>query len=70
MIGRVKERLQMWVAWNLPDWLMYWAIVRATSIASGTVYLNRSPMDLKVSEVLELILGRMKPKSEKSEKSG
>jgi hypothetical protein len=48
----MKEKFQMWLAWRLPRWLVYFATVRAIAHATGGQYSNTVVPDLRAIEVL------------------
>ena len=33
---KYKEKLAMWIAWHLPEWLVYWCAIRLGAYASTT----------------------------------
>ena len=50
---RWKEKLQMWVAWKLPRWLVMWAAVRLGAEATTTGgYVGTVP-DMRFMDALK-----------------
>ena len=49
-LSRWNERVQTFVAWRLPHWLVRWALVRAYSKAWADAG-NKTPDDLTYREV-------------------
>lgn len=49
----MKEKLQIWVAWKLPRWLVRWASVRMIAHATGGRYSITIVPDLTAMTALE-----------------
>lgn len=48
-----KEKLQMWVAWRLPMWLVYWATIRLGSHATTGRYSHTIVPELTFLDALK-----------------
>jgi hypothetical protein len=49
----VNEKLQMWIAWRLPRWLVMWATVRLIAHATQGQYGTTVVPELGAMEALE-----------------
>lgn len=47
------ERVQMWIAWKMPKWLVYWCSVRLLSYATVGKYSSQIVPDLTVMDALK-----------------
>ena len=48
-----KEKLQMWVAWSLPKWLVMWAAVRLIAHATTGKYGTTVVPELSAMDALK-----------------
>jgi hypothetical protein len=48
-----KEKMQMWVAWKLPRWLVRWAAVRLIAHATQGKYGNQEVPALNAMDALK-----------------
>jgi len=48
------EKVQTFIVWHLPKWIIYWAVVRAYANASH-VYPTKTPDEITLNEVLKEI---------------
>ena len=54
MIFRVKrEKLQMAIAWSLPEWLVYWCAIRLVSFATVGKWSGQVVPDLTAVDALK-----------------
>lgn len=47
------EKLQMWIAWHCPSWLVKWCAVRMFAHATTGEYSNQVVPDLTATEALQ-----------------
>ena len=47
------ERLQVWLVWRLPRWLIYWATIRLWAHATTGRWSHETPVGMEVNEVLK-----------------
>ena len=48
-----KDNLQMWVAWRLPRWLVYWAAARLMANATQGKYVAQVVPELNAIDALK-----------------
>ena len=48
-----KEKIQMFIAWKIPKWLVYWASIRLVAYATQGNYSNTIVPDLSAMDALK-----------------
>lgn len=51
-IMRWLERLELWIVWHLPDWVIYWCLVRSAAITSQRLP-NKEMGNLTIFDLME-----------------
>lgn len=46
-----------WIAWKLPEKVLYYAVARAWSIATTSVYTTKMPDEINVFQVMAVLNG-------------
>ena len=49
----MKDKIQMWIAWRLPKWLVKWAAVRLIAHATAGEYSTTIVPELRVMDALK-----------------
>jgi hypothetical protein len=49
----MKEKLKIWIAWHMPEWLVYWCTIRLNEHATSGKYGNTVVPELTVMSALD-----------------
>jgi hypothetical protein len=49
----MKERIQRWIAWRLPHWLVMWATVRLVAVVTSGKWSHTVVPELTALEALK-----------------
>jgi hypothetical protein len=50
---RMIEKVQTWIVWHLPKWMIYWAVVRAGAHATTGKYGNEHPDTVSIFDIMQ-----------------
>jgi hypothetical protein len=50
---KLKEKFQLWVAWHVPRWLVYWCTIRLLAHATSGQHSNQVVPDLLAMDALK-----------------
>ena len=48
-----KEKIQLWIVWHLPKWVIYWATIRLVAFATGK-RSKATPDEMKMMDALKI----------------